>query len=122
MNLMQYVNKKTHIFTCILFAVLLLQSSKLASDEFKKVKIIYLYYNPKIPDEVEYTFFSHDELTNVQCHEKLKEVLKEQQRKLNSLIKNVSFRKNWSNYGGEPYLVVNRHDDLRQFYLCKGVK
>ena len=113
-------HKFSFLVSCFICA-LLGQSHSLASEEFKSFKIMYLFYDPRKPSEIEYTFFKNDLSSIEDCYEKLQEVLEIQKKKIEVFIEDHKFGNNWKLYGAEPYLVVNRNDSITQYYMCKGV-
>lgn len=114
------LHKFTVLVSCFIVGFLC-QSQSLTSEGFKKFKIMYLFYDQRNPNEIDYTFFKKDLPSLKNCYEKLEEVLETQKKKIEVFIENYSFRNNDSLYGGEPYLVVNRKDGITQYYMCKGI-
>ena len=101
--------------------ILFFSSFSRANETEGSYRVIYLYYSKSDPDQVEYSFTTATYPRASDCEERLVAILKEQQDKHGSLIVSYDFKKNWTEFGGESYLVINRLDDLRQFFMCKKI-
>ena len=103
----------------LMMFVLCFSSILRANENEERFRMIYLYYPISDPDQVEYSFTTTNFRSAFDCDAGLVSILKAQQNKVGSLIKSYSFKKNWTEFGGESYLGINRLDDLRQFFMCK---
>ena len=92
-----------------------------ANENEERFRVLYLYYPISDPDQVEYAFTTTNYQSASDCDQGLASILKVQKNKVGSLIKSYRFKKNWTEFGGESYLVINRLDDLRQLFMCKNV-
>ncbi len=90
-----------------------------ANKNEERFRVLYLYYPISDPDQVEYTFTTTNYRSASDCDQGLASILKVQKNKVGSLIKSYSFKNNWTEFGGESYLVINRLDDIRQLFMCK---